>query len=239
MSCSTSAAPLRATDPRAPGSRGATARRRHPCREGRPSPRCAPTSARPTGGASSSGRPRRPERALPHGQRGTRTNHSLSSMRAAARLRQSGRPACRGSPRLRRGRSGPIPGELDERRLTELGVRPEQRSAPEAHRRVPSRRREPGAARAGASSSSPPRPSSAARDPAAALEQDVDRPVVPDVTERVDRSRSNARIRIIQNTPDQARHGRMVSAFEALERVYAAPTTPFRARPTSHTSTRR
>jgi hypothetical protein len=68
------------------------------------------------------------------------------------------------------------------------------------------------------------------------VDQDVDRPLVPDLTQRVNRRRRDALVRIAQDEPDEPRHGRMVRALEALKCVHPSPAAPVRAWPSSHAS---
>ena len=115
--------------------------------------------------------------------------------------------------------------------LTELGVRPQQRRAPEPDDRVPvaqqleelraGRRGEPLELGCDARALAVPT--------AQRVEQEIDRPLVADVAERPDRSRCDLRIRIDEHPSDQPLNRGVMRLLEALERSDATPPSPFGA----------
>ena len=131
-----------------------------------------------------------------------------------------------------------VPRELDEGRLTQLGVGSEQRRAPEADGGVPVvEQREK--LRAGRGSEPLELRGNARVLTAAAPErvkEEIDGPVVPDVSERADRSGRDHRIRVVEYGLDQARDRGMVRLFETLQRANATPPPPLAARTSSRAS---
>ena len=118
-------------------SREVTAPRRSPCRAARPSPLCAPTSADRRAVARWTAPPRRRRRARRLARHGRgRTTHCRRAARTA-RPRPPSRAASRGSRRRRRARSGPSPSVSSiSVASAEVGIRSEQRGAPEANDRI-------------------------------------------------------------------------------------------------------
>ena len=121
-----------------------------------------------------------------------------------------------------------VPGELHQRRLTEIRVRTEQRRAPEAHGRIPvAEERQKPRARSRSEPLELRRDARALTFAAAeSVDEQVYRPVVPDVAERANRGGGDHRIGVGEHRPDQPRDRRVVSLFETLQGPNAPPSAP-------------
>ena len=171
----------------------------------------------------------------------TRTNHSESSSRATRPSRRLVRVANRASRRQRLARSDRCPTSARSASIRRGRGMHAAASRP--------RSEQPGWRRGAAARASARRRRQSlelGRDARAEplstpkrIEQQLDRPVVADVTERSDRRDDDVRIGVDEHAPQEPRDGRIPRLLEALERRDAAPSAALGARRLPATAGRR